>query len=408
MFHRISHSVRIALTTGALAAALPAAAVQFDNDSGDNTWANVLNWDGDALPTTDLDSPGAAELFAPINITLNTAQDIRELQIGDSVLGAAGTTTLTIGTGGVLNLGESNNRIGREVNAGMYGEATGHVIVDGGTLTSQRTIRLSYDKPESADSILEVRSGTLHNMTNFIHVGRDTRAFNKAEFRVVGSDATLIRTEDMRFLQGFNGGTSMASFAIDSGGISTVLVDDQLDLLGATLDVSVIEDYDPANGDIRLFDAGRLTGDEAFTNFLQGSTVSASTANFSYEWTIDYLDFGAEDPNNVDNGVYLRNLVRTAIGGGINGDYDNGGQVEQTDLDFVLSNWGDTDVSDVTGWVNFPGGGGFDGLVDQNELDGVLLNWGSTSAPDFTGSAVPEPASLALLSLGGLLLYRRR
>ncbi len=93
---------------------------------------------------------------------------------------------------------------------------------------------------------------------------------------------------------------------------------------------------------------------------------------------------------------------------GIEGDYDNGGQVEQTDLDFVLSNWGDTDVSDVTNWVNFPGGGAFDGLVDQNELDGVLLNWGSTSAPDFAGSSVPEPASLAVLAGLGVIALRRR
>ncbi len=93
---------------------------------------------------------------------------------------------------------------------------------------------------------------------------------------------------------------------------------------------------------------------------------------------------------------------------GIEGDYNNGGQVEQTDLDFVLANWGDTDISDVTGWVNFPGGGAFDGLVDQNELDGVLLNWGSTSAPDFAGSAVPEPAGLVMFGLGGLTLLGNR
>ncbi len=94
--------------------------------------------------------------------------------------------------------------------------------------------------------------------------------------------------------------------------------------------------------------------------------------------------------------------------GGIEGDYDDGGQVEQTDLDFVLSNWGDTDISDVTNWINFPGGGAFDGLVDQNELDGVLLNWGSTAAPSFAGSAVPEPASLGLLAAAGLVGLRRR
>ncbi len=91
---------------------------------------------------------------------------------------------------------------------------------------------------------------------------------------------------------------------------------------------------------------------------------------------------------------------------GITGDYDTSGQVEQGDLDIVLQNWGTgTFTGDEDALV---GGGPFDGTVDQNELDGVLQNWGSTSAPDFAGSAVPEPTVLALLSVGGLAMLRRR
>ncbi len=108
------------------------------------------------------------------------------------------------------------------------------------------------------------------------------------------------------------------------------------------------------------------------------------------------------------SGLLIDGILEVVSSLGIEGDFDGSGQVEQTDLDFVLLNWGDTDVSDVTEWVNFPGGGGFDGQVNQNELDFVLLNWGDTAAPDFAGSSVPEPAALALLSLGGLALLGRR
>ncbi len=111
--------------------------------------------------------------------------------------------------------------------------------------------------------------------------------------------------------------------------------------------------------------------------------------------------------DNTVSAVYSNFSITPLLTGAIEGDYDDGGQVEQTDLDFVLSNWGDTDVSDVTAWINFPGGGAFDGLVDQNELDGVLLNWGSTSAPDFSGSSVPEPAALGFVAALGLVARRR-
>ncbi len=138
------------------------------------------------------------------------------------------------------------------------------------------------------------------------------------------------------------------------------------------------------------------------------STLPASPAEFLFQ--IELLDGGNNWGFDTGNGYHIDNyqLYESFASGTVEGDYDDGGQVEQTDLDFVLSNWGDTDVSDVTAWINYPGGNAFDGLVDQNELDGVLLNWGSTSAPDFSGSAVPEPASLALVGLGGLLARRRR
>ncbi len=98
--------------------------------------------------------------------------------------------------------------------------------------------------------------------------------------------------------------------------------------------------------------------------------------------------------------------ILEAVVAALTGDYDGSGQVEQGDLDIVLQNWGTgTFTGDEAALV---GGGPFDGTVDQNELDGVLQNWGSTAAPDFAGSAVPEPAALAVLGSLGVLGLRRR
>lgn len=97
---------------------------------------------------------------------------------------------------------------------------------------------------------------------------------------------------------------------------------------------------------------------------------------------------------------------------GIDGDYDDGGLVEQTDLDLVLLNWGAAVPPIPTNpilWVNqVPTD---DEIVDQNDLDGVLLNWGNTLVGAVSSvAAVPEPvsASLLVMALGTLALVGRR
>ncbi|MEM1026533.1 MAG: hypothetical protein AAGJ38_00445 [Planctomycetota bacterium] len=88
--------------------------------------------------------------------------------------------------------------------------------------------------------------------------------------------------------------------------------------------------------------------------------------------------------------------------GGVPGDYDDSGLVEQSDLNLVLSNWGQP--APFT-----PNGEAFaTANVDQEELNRVLTNWGSTSVPpSFEGSSIPEPAFLSVLSAASLVLGRR-
>ncbi len=91
--------------------------------------------------------------------------------------------------------------------------------------------------------------------------------------------------------------------------------------------------------------------------------------------------------------------------GGLAGDYNGGGQVEQGDLDLVLQNWGrNTELTGVpAGWVNDEP----TELIDQEELDGVLLGWGNTAAPRLAGAAVPEPGMAWCLAFGLSVLRRR-
>ncbi|MEM1026952.1 MAG: trypsin-like serine protease [Planctomycetota bacterium] len=94
-----------------------------------------------------------------------------------------------------------------------------------------------------------------------------------------------------------------------------------------------------------------------------------------------------------------------AITTGLAGDFDASGQVEQGDLNLVLTNWASLrDFTDnVTAFAS--------DVVDQEELNAVLNNWGSLAAPSFEGFAIPEPATgaavVGLLGLGTRTLRRR-
>ncbi|MEM7576390.1 MAG: choice-of-anchor tandem repeat NxxGxxAF-containing protein [Planctomycetota bacterium] len=99
-------------------------------------------------------------------------------------------------------------------------------------------------------------------------------------------------------------------------------------------------------------------------------------------------------------GLYEANRIVLA------GDYDASGQVEQGDLNLVLSNWGvDTAAAGVpTGWLNdLP-----EGLIDQAELNAVLSNWGAQAAGLGSAVTVPEPTGALAAGVGGLLRCRRR
>ncbi len=85
----------------------------------------------------------------------------------------------------------------------------------------------------------------------------------------------------------------------------------------------------------------------------------------------------------------------------IPGDLNGDGFVGLDDLDIILTAWNQTvtagDPSDPSG----------DGFVGLDDLDIVLNNW-NNGTPAAAASNTPEPASLALLGLGGVAIIKRR
>ncbi len=86
----------------------------------------------------------------------------------------------------------------------------------------------------------------------------------------------------------------------------------------------------------------------------------------------------------------------------LTGDLDGDGFVGINDLNIVLANW-NQDVPPGDPLAD-PSGDGFVGIDDLNE---VLGNWNAGTPPP-PGTSVPEPASLVLLTLGGMAGLRRR
>jgi hypothetical protein len=85
------------------------------------------------------------------------------------------------------------------------------------------------------------------------------------------------------------------------------------------------------------------------------------------------------------------------------GDLDSDGFVGIADLNLVLGNW-NQNVTPGNPLEGDPTGDGFVGITDLNT---VLGNW-NAGTPPTSGGTVPEPATLALLTLGGAAMLGRR
>ena len=161
--------------------------------------------------------------------------------------------------------------------------------------------------------------------------------------------------------------------------------------LEGTFDVTVPGDADFGIGDTFRVLTSKSDSLYASTEFLDSyNTITGRYFNISV----------------VDDGA-TKSLLLTAIkaAGGAPphpGDANNDGFVDVGDLGILAFNWCQSPRAWAQGNFTTP-----DTVVDVGDLGVLAFNWGWIGTPAGADS-VPEPVSLAVLAIGGLLIARRR
>jgi hypothetical protein len=140
---------------------------------------------------------------------------------------------------------------------------------------------------------------------------------------------------------------------------------------------------------------------EVFTVTTQGPSTVGPNLTTGVEWLGAYSGNARVAQNGTNYDSFVGSVSKTVLGG----DANLNGSVTAADYNILLLNFGQSGKHWDTADFN---GNGTVTAADYNEL---LLKFGQSTTPPGSGSvsaaAVPEPASVAMLLMGSLLIVRR-
>jgi len=352
-----------------------------------------------------------------------------------TILSTGGTDSWNLGT---WSAGVPTGTINAEIEAGVAADVRSAAPAYTGMLTLNAGSSLAILKVTGAEAAVENGTGiTMYdgtrisgndNMTDLpaITLAGNAQFYNGGDWNYTNFNGPITGTGDLT-VSGYNGADFRLKVANTwTGNLIVNAVDrwiltaDAAGSFGAG-DVTVSPRNNPDHRSAVLeINAADAMADTA-TLTLNGKGW-ANTNKGTYQYTNTRLQMNADDTVAAlwIDGVQMEPGDYTGtsdpldwIGGSgtltvaapnptLPGDANDSGFVDDDDLAVLLSNW-EQDPGTITTWAL----GDFtaDTDVDDDDLAVLLGNW---TGPPPGGAAVPEPATLALLGLGGLSVLRRR
>ncbi len=301
----------------ALVGSASAVTVEFDNGSGDGTWANPVNWAGDALPT----SADTARLTA---ISGTTVLD-STTTVGDLLGGHVGTSALDVISGGTLNIGNiqlgtwAAGTIGNlSVNggtivssgflrAGLAGGSFGNVAIQSGSASFSGASSIGYN----GTGTLDITGGAL-SFGTIVRIGHNANSSGTVTMSggslTVSSGALVVGAAGNGSFELTGGTASLSTLEINATGAA---INARVDLLGGVLDLGENGDgaLDIGGDDVLNIEAGtlRMAGDRlslldgyVASNSITWANGQSTLGAFDQSWTngssILYANFNTINP----------------------------------------------------------------------------------------------------------------